>query len=50
MTGGVAKNAGMLAALEEAIGVEFVKSEIDPQIMGAVGAALLAGERMKKSN
>lgn len=50
MTGGVAKNSGMVAALEAAIGVEFVKSKIDPQIMGALGAALLAGERMKKGN
>ena len=49
MTGGVAKNPGMVAALEEAIGVKFVKSKIDPQIMGALGAALLAGERMRKS-
>jgi len=44
MTGGVAKNPGMVAALEEAIGVKFVKSRIDPQIMGALGAALLAGK------
>jgi predicted CoA-substrate-specific enzyme activase len=50
MTGGVAKNPGMVAALEDAIGMKFVKSKIDPQIMGAVGAALLAGERMKQSN
>jgi predicted CoA-substrate-specific enzyme activase len=50
LTGGVAKNSGMVAAFEEAIGVEIVKSEIDPQIMGAVGAALLAGERVKAGN
>ncbi len=50
MTGGVAKNPGMVAALEEAIGVDIVKSEIDPQIMGALGAALLAGERAKAGN
>ena len=47
MTGGVAKNQGMVAALEEAIGVKIVKSEIDPQIIGALGAALLAAERVK---
>lgn len=50
MTGGVAKNPGMLAALEEALGVKFVKSEIDPQIMGALGAALLAFEHASKVN
>jgi predicted CoA-substrate-specific enzyme activase len=50
MTGGVAKNPGMLAALEEALGVKFVKSEIDPQIMGALGAALLAFEHVSKVN
>jgi activator of 2-hydroxyglutaryl-CoA dehydratase len=50
MTGGVAKNPGMLAALEEALGVKFVKSEIDPQIMGALGAALLAFENVSKVN
>ena len=49
MTGGVAKNEGMFKALEEAIGVNMVKSEIDPQIMGALGAALLASERSKTS-
>ena len=50
MTGGVAKNPGMLAALEEALGVKFVKSELDPQIMGALGAALLAFEHASKVN
>ena len=50
MTGGVAKNPGMLAALEEALGEKFVKSEIDPQIMGALGAALLAFEHASKVN
>jgi predicted CoA-substrate-specific enzyme activase len=50
MTGGVAKNPGMLAALEEALGVKFVKSELDPQIMGALGAALLAFEHVSKVN
>jgi predicted CoA-substrate-specific enzyme activase len=49
MTGGVAKNEGMVKALEEAIGAKIVKSEIDPQIMGALGAALIAGDRAKKS-
>jgi len=42
MTGGVAKNKGMFAALKEALGVEIKKMDADPQIMGALGAALFA--------
>lgn len=42
MTGGVAKNRGMFSALEEALGVKLVLMDTDPQIIGAVGAALLA--------
>jgi len=41
MTGGVAKNAGMFLALERALGVTL-KSVADPQINGALGAALFA--------
>lgn len=41
MTGGVAKNPGVVSALSEKLGVEiFVPPE--PQIVGALGAALLA--------
>lgn len=40
MSGGVALNAGMFAALETALGVELVRLE-HPQINGAIGAALL---------
>lgn len=41
ITGGVAKNEGVVRALEERLGVKlFVPSE--PQIIGALGAALLA--------
>ena len=42
MTGGVAKNRGMFTALKEALGVEIRKMDTDPQIMGALGAALFA--------
>ena len=44
MTGGVAKNKGMFSALKEALGVEIRKMDTDPQIMGALGAALFARE------
>jgi predicted CoA-substrate-specific enzyme activase len=42
MTGGVAKNPGMFAALKEALGMEIKKPGSDPQIIGALGAALFA--------
>lgn len=45
MTGGVAKNRGMFAALQEALGIEM-KHVSKPQINGALGAALFAAEHM----
>ena len=42
-TGGVAKNIGVKRALEEELGLELVVPE-EPQVMGALGAALLAAE------
>ena len=44
MTGGVAKNEGMFKALEEALGMKLMKMTTDPQIIGAIGAALVAGQ------
>ena len=43
MTGGVAKNLGMFSALKAALGVDLKKTE-NPQINGAIGAALIAAE------
>ncbi len=48
MTGGVAKNIGMFAALEEALGVKLRKIATDPQIIGALGAALIARQAAGK--
>ncbi len=42
LTGGCAKNKGLRAALEEMIGVKLVEIPCDPQINGALGAALYA--------
>lgn len=42
MTGGVAKNRGMFSAIEEALGVKITPLDTDPQIIGALGAALIA--------
>ena len=44
MAGGVAKNTGVAAALRESMGVGL-KIPAEPQIVGALGAALIALER-----
>ncbi len=46
MAGGVAKNRGVVAALTDAMGVGLRIPE-EPQIVGALGAALLALERVR---
>jgi len=48
MTGGVAKNSGVFNALSEALGLPLKALDgVDPQIMGALGAALYAEEKVK---
>ncbi len=42
--GGVAKNAGVAAKLKKHLGTDLIVPE-NPQIVGALGAALLAGEQ-----
>lgn len=44
MTGGVAKNTGVVKALEATLGKQ-IKVYMEPQIIGALGAALLAMEK-----
>ena len=44
MTGGVAKNAGVVAAIEERVGGGILLPE-EPQIVGALGAAIVARGR-----
>lgn len=49
MTGGVAKNAAVVASLQNVLGIElFQLEEVDPQIVGALGAALFARERCER--
>jgi predicted CoA-substrate-specific enzyme activase len=43
--GGVAKNAGVVDHTEREQGVRFADLGVDPQAVGALGAALVAGER-----
>jgi activator of 2-hydroxyglutaryl-CoA dehydratase len=46
MTGGVAKNIGVVATLEKLIGKRIKRArKADPQIAGALGAALIAMEK-----
>jgi predicted CoA-substrate-specific enzyme activase len=47
MTGGVAKNVGVVSILEKLIGRKIKKTrKADPQIAGAIGAALLSMEKL----
>ena len=46
ITGGIAKNKGMVAELTKKVGLEPLLCE-DPQIVGALGAALFAEERCR---
>jgi len=48
MTGGVAKNSGVKYALEKELGTSIIiPADIDPQLIGALGAALIAEDMLK---
>jgi predicted CoA-substrate-specific enzyme activase len=49
MTGGVAKNAGVLEAMEKQLGVPLRRLRVDPQVMGALGAAVFAKDMAGKN-
>ncbi len=49
IAGGCAKNVGLIDVLEKKLDTEIVKLPEDPQIIGAIGAALLAIERLERS-
>lgn len=48
MTGGVAKNGGVLRALEEKLKTK-IEVPPEPQIVGALGAALLAAAELNRA-
>ncbi len=50
LSGGCAKNEGLVKALEEKLGVSVKRLPEDPQIVGAIGAALIAKERLSKQS
>lgn len=47
MTGGVAKNKGVMESIENIIDIKFIgfPENIDPQIVGALGAAVIGSEK-----
>jgi len=47
-SGGVAKNIGMRKSLEDVMGVKLAKHEKDPQLAGAIGAAVLAQDAFNR--
>jgi predicted CoA-substrate-specific enzyme activase len=49
LTGGVAKNIGVRRALEQVIGVDILVPE-EPQIIGALGAAIFASNELERTN
>jgi len=49
MSGGVARNAGVRNAMEQALGVRIVYSE-RAQLMGAIGAALYAYDKVRSNH
>ena len=46
MTGGVAKNTGIVKIIEQKVGSK-INVPYEPQIIGALGAALIAGQQVK---
>jgi len=48
ITGGIAKNIGVVKRLEDKLGAKSVEMKPDPQIAGALGAALLARDLLAK--
>jgi activator of 2-hydroxyglutaryl-CoA dehydratase len=48
ITGGIAKNVGVVRRLEDEIGVEALPARFDTQIAGGLGGALFAQSLLKK--
>jgi len=45
LAGGVAKNRGVVRELEKLLNLKFVELRMDPQLIGALGAAIFAKEK-----
>jgi bzd-type benzoyl-CoA reductase Q subunit len=48
ITGGIAKNIGVVSRLEKELGIKALKPRFDTQIAGALGAALLAKDLLER--
>lgn len=48
ITGGIAKNVGVVHRIERKLGMQALSSEYDTQIAGALGAALVGRDLLKK--
>ena len=48
ITGGIAKNKGVVTRLEKEVGIPIMKTDYDTQIAGALGAALFAKALVEK--
>jgi len=48
ITGGIAKNIGVVNCLERALKTKFVQFPEDPQIIGAIGAAIFAADKARE--
>jgi predicted CoA-substrate-specific enzyme activase len=48
ITGGIAKNRGVVERLEKELGIQAIKPDFDTQIAGAVGAAVFAKAIVEK--
>jgi activator of 2-hydroxyglutaryl-CoA dehydratase len=49
ITGGIAKNIGVVKRLEEELGVKSLEPKYDTQIAGAIGGALFGKALVEKS-
>jgi predicted CoA-substrate-specific enzyme activase len=50
VSGGVAKNIGVIQNMESILGINFKELPVDPQIIGALGAAIIAQKSYNKEN
>lgn len=50
ITGGISKNVGIVKRIEAELGIQALKPTIDPQIAGALGAALFAKALCEKEH
>ncbi|GAB4344419.1 MAG: acyl-CoA dehydratase activase [Candidatus Abyssubacteria bacterium] len=50
LVGGVAKNAGVVRDLEQELGIRLAALDVDPQVVAALGAALIAQDKSPRSS